>query len=448
MINPKVISLIVKNDLCIGCGACVSVCPNKSLETGLNQHKFIVPKLTSNPCDSKGNCLKVCPTEKEVFNTSKYDTKESGSNIDALIGNYFGIYAGYSKTYRASSSSGGIATYVLDKAMEKGLIDAVIVVAKGNNNFYQYKIISERKNLVESSKTKYLPVTLSEIFEFIKNDNRRFGISAVACFLKAIKLTETYTPNLSSKVLIKVGIICGGLKSGFFTDYLAQKAELKIQNFENPNYRDKTNSKNALDYSFTAKDKLSGSLKSVKMRELGDMWGTGMFKSLACDFCQDVTANLADISVGDAWIKPYLSDPNGTSIFITRSKICESLVQEGVSCSELKADELSRKQFVSSQSGSFSHRHSNALIRKSIYEVIYKKSNLPDLRISLKSYNPINIFIQLLRIQTRKNSLEFWKITDGDVMEFDKKIKFSLAFLRLVTKIKHAFRLLHKKLRK
>ena len=45
MINPKVISLIVKNDLCIGCGACVSVCPNKSLETGLNQHKFYCSKI-------------------------------------------------------------------------------------------------------------------------------------------------------------------------------------------------------------------------------------------------------------------------------------------------------------------------------------------------------------------------------------------------------------------
>ena len=37
----------------------------------------------------------------------------------------------------------------------------------------------------------------------------------------------------------------------------------------------------------------------IKMSLLGDMWGTGLFKANACDFCDDVTA-VKDISLGDA----------------------------------------------------------------------------------------------------------------------------------------------------
>jgi coenzyme F420-reducing hydrogenase beta subunit len=42
------------------------------------------------------------------------------------------------------------------------------------------------------------------------------------------------------------------------------------------------------------------------------MWGTGLFKSNACDFCDDVTTELADVSL-DAWI-PYNKDGLGNSV--------------------------------------------------------------------------------------------------------------------------------------
>lgn len=62
------------------------------------------------------------------------------------------------------------------------------------------------------------------------------------------------------------------------------------------------------------------------MRNLGDMWGTGLFKLNACDFYDDVTTELADISLGDAWLKPYDSDGAGNNII----KAPLSIIHEGI----------------------------------------------------------------------------------------------------------------------
>src|SRR5690606_38702641 len=40
-------------------------------------------------------------------------------------------------------------------------------------------------------------------------------------------------------------------------------------------------------------------------------WGAGFLQNPACDFCDDVVAETADIAFGDAWVEPYASDGPG-----------------------------------------------------------------------------------------------------------------------------------------
>src|SRR5699024_11089909 len=110
----------------------------------------------------------------------------------------------------------------------------------------------------------------------------------------------------------------------------------------------------ALDYSFSCENE-DGETKGVKMREVGDMWGTGYFKNNACDFCDDVVAELADISLGDAWIDPYKKDGRGTNIIITRSKLAEKIIKNGIKANELCVDPISKEDTEQSQRGGFNH---------------------------------------------------------------------------------------------
>lgn len=304
---PQVISKIVNNDYCIGCGACIAACPNNALEISWNDYGFQVPTKNNNFCDNNGDCLKVCPFNtdfslklKNEDDLAEIYLKES-SNKNNQIGRYKNTYVGYSKIFRKTSSSGGLATYFLHQLLEIGVVNYVITVAsdeKNNENYFTYKIFSKNDEITLSSKTRYHPVNLGEALKQIKSLNGKVAICGVGCFIKAIRLSQEQDLELRSKVVFLVGIICGGVKSKFFTDYLMDKSGA-IKKLSRPlDYRKKNIGKSAINYSFLSTDISSLTNYEIKMCEIGDMWGTGLFKANACDYCDDVTTELADLSLG------------------------------------------------------------------------------------------------------------------------------------------------------
>ncbi|WP_280807306.1 Coenzyme F420 hydrogenase/dehydrogenase, beta subunit C-terminal domain [Variovorax boronicumulans] len=59
-------------------------------------------------------------------------------------------------------------------------------------------------------------------------------------------------------------------------------------------------------------------------------WGSGFFQNEACNFCDDVVSETADIAFGDAWLEPYTSDGRGTNVVIVRSAALQALVDRGI----------------------------------------------------------------------------------------------------------------------
>jgi coenzyme F420 hydrogenase subunit beta len=141
----------------------------------------------------------------------------------------------------------------------------------------------------------------------------KIAIVGVACFIKAIRLAQHKEPDFKEKIPFLIGIICGGVKSRFFTKYLAGKVGVSIENIQQPQFRMKDLNSTSDNYSFGCYDRNGKSKKekTVKMRSVGNMWGTGLFKANACDFCDDVTTELADISLGDAWYRPTIKAVRG-----------------------------------------------------------------------------------------------------------------------------------------
>ena len=59
------------------------------------------------------------------------------------------------------------------------------------------------------------------------------------------------------------------------------------------------------------------------------------FTPLRCTMCPDQTAELADISLGDAWLPELKSEKRGTSIVISRTKRGKKLLESAVSAKVL-----------------------------------------------------------------------------------------------------------------
>ena len=436
---PKVIDLVVKNDLCVGCGICVYKCPSNALEMAWDKNGFLFPKVISS-CDSEGACLEVCP-----FNPIPKDEVRTENEIAELfletenhhqkIGKYKQIYAGFSTEFRLSSSSGGLGTYISTKLLENKIVDHIFSIKESSEPgiFYQYSVSSSKSDLLQASKTRYFPVTLATVFSEINQLEGKIAVVGVACFIKAIRLAQHSEPKLKEKIPFLIGIICGGLKSSFFTEYLASKIAVEIKNIQKPQFRKKDFSSTANDYSFSCSDE-NEEEKSIKMKTVGDMWGTGLFKANACDFCEDVTTELADISLGDAWLDPFDKDGKGTNVIVTRSLLAENLIKEGIKNKDLEVDFLPLEIFLSSQQGSFNHRHKGLPAR---IKLAKKRNQLvPPKRYENETVGWDFKWVQKQRMKVRAESLAVWQ-HKKEASVFDETMQKPLEKLNFYTKIYH-----------
>lgn len=404
-----------------------------------SDHGFLVAAQSGTCCD-EGTCLKVCP-----FNPDERDPARNEDGLgqrflpeathsDPQLGRYIGLYAGHASQHRLNASSGGLATHVFDALLRGKWVEHIVSVgpSETEDSHYTYVVTSQAADLPNVAKTKYYPVTLAEALMQIRQLPGRVAVSGVACFVKALRLAQTEDPALKEKIPFVVGIICGGVKSSFFTDYLATKAGASLGHVGSPDYRVKNERSSAGDYAFSCTDLRVNTQKSVRMQSLGDMWGTGLFKANACDFCDDVMTELADISLGDAWIQPFSRDGRGNSVIVTRSNLAETLMREGMQSGALALSALSQETMVSSQQGSFNHRHDGLYAR--VQARIRRRLPTPAKRHGHQRVLPDVWLVQRLRSLSRARSLKAWH-DQPDAEAFDAAMQPTLQKLRLATRL-------------
>ena len=442
MRKAEVINMVVEQDLCIGCGMCASQ-SDGALKMVMDLDGFWIPKQVANVYNDK-KLLEICPfnpfPKKAVKTEDEIALHFIGgtSNYDPDVGHYEEIYAGYASNYRKTSSSGGMATYIFKELLSLKKVDAIVVVKDATTNekgFYEYGWIEDVKDIKKSSKTKYYPVHLSTVIKEISEYHGKVGIVGISCFIKSIRLLQRQQPLYVKKIPFLIGIICGGLKSKYFTDYLAHLTLGGQIPFDNPQYRIKDSNSTAVDYSFGCTNIKDKKLHTLKMRNLPDMWGTGYFKANACDFCEDVASELADISLGDAWMRPYNNEGLGNNVVVVRSSLAQEIINNGIKSGDLKLSLISREDFKSSQRGSFNHRHEGLLYRLNKRKKwgklvpVKRERNLKNIHFTFK-------IVQELRMAIRSRSIRIWKKYRNQ-LKFDQKMAFHLKLLTLATRIHH-----------
>lgn len=211
---PLVISDVVNNDLCIGCGLCVSACPSKALDIVENDSGFLIANQIGS-CSQDSVCIEVCPFDpnaKLVNDETELSTQIFGQNDHKSdrIGRFKNLYAGYAIDYRETSSSGGMASYLTYQLLKQGIVKHVVSVAQNaGESIYQYSVLSSKEDVLIQSKTRYYPVTMATAINKVKDLEGDIAVVGVACFLKGIRKAESVNELLKGRVKFTIGIICG-----------------------------------------------------------------------------------------------------------------------------------------------------------------------------------------------------------------------------------------------
>jgi coenzyme F420-reducing hydrogenase beta subunit len=357
---------VVSADNCIGCGACAFAAPD-AFEMRLQNSGHWQPTAKAGAQEERrSRAASVCPMssgplESEIAATLYGDLPE-----DPQIGRWRRNVAGWVNVadFRSAGGSGGLISWVLAELLRRGDVDAVIHVKPANpagddELLFEYGVSYDSAGVVGGAKSRYYPIQLAEVLAEVGRTNLRYAVVGVPCFIKAIRLLQRDGLLDPSRTPFCIGLVCGHLKSRYFAEYLAWQKDALPGTLRAFDFRRKLMDRPASDYGFAMTHVKDGSaveetwpMASVNGRD----WGEGLFKNPACEFCDDVLAECADLAVGDAWLPEYVADPRGTNVATVRSAHLDAIVREGEMRGDITLFPLTPADIAKSQAAGLRHR--------------------------------------------------------------------------------------------
>lgn len=343
----EITHFIQKYDYCCGCGVCAGICPCDALEMRFNDYGEYRPYL-SGKCTDCGLCSKVCPfidgnpdedelgkmIFAEVPDTSH--TSETGYFLDNFVGHVA------DPEHRWQGASGGMASWFLKTLIKNNIVDHVICVLPhpDSEQLFKFEIISQADEIIRSTKSVYYPVELSHVLKIVRKRPGRYALIGLPCVIKSVRLASLHNAKLKKRIIVYAGLTCGQLKSKGFAEILIRKMGLNPKKNYRLCFRDKVEGMARMNFSITENEKkIPASLDAVNL--ILTTWGTGVVKLRACNFCDDIFAELSDVSFMDVHLPEYSKITSGTSLVMARSRMAKQIIKKyGIQTNECFLKEI------------------------------------------------------------------------------------------------------------
>jgi len=359
----------VARGMCVGCGAC-SVATRGAIPVTIGRYGVMQARLDGVAESDRRLGSAVCPFSDEAPNETELgvpDRSDSYAPQDPHTGHYLQVLAGRvaDDNYLLGSSSGGLTSWLLGELLGRGLVDGVVHVGRAEgDSLFGYRISHTIEQVRDARKSQYYSVTLAEVLATVRDSDKRYAIVGVPCFIKAARSLARTDASLKANLRYYIGLVCGHLKSQFFAESLAWQIGVSPDDLESVDFRIKNPARASVEYDFGALKAGDEQMRSAPTRTLvGGNWGHGAFQPEACNFCDDIFAETADIVFGDAWLPQYEKDWRGTNVVVNRNPELRDIFAEGVAAGAINLDALTLDDAADSQGGNFRHRRQGLAVR-------------------------------------------------------------------------------------
>ena len=362
---------VIRAGLCVGCGSCASAEPKASMTW--DRRGFLKP---SGPRDwlfgRSADLAERCPfssaaPDEDVLALERF---ASVPHQDNQIGRFTSAWVGHvaEGAFRPQGSSGGMVSWVAAELLRIGAVDGVAHVTAEDpksGRFFSYRISRSVDEIGRGAKSRYYPVELSGVLREIRSTPGRYAIVGVPCFIKAVHLLRRTDPVIAERVTHTLGLFCGHMKSAHMIESFAWQLGAELERVRAIDYRLKDANRPANWYRAQLELK-DGSSAAQDWWHLADGdWGAGFFQNPACDWCDDVVAETADVAFGDAWVEPFSSDGRGTNIVVARSEEMSRLIEGAIVDGRLQLTPVAAQFIARTQAAGLRHRRDGLAYRLS-----------------------------------------------------------------------------------
>jgi coenzyme F420-reducing hydrogenase beta subunit len=408
--------------------------------------------------DLKESDLKVCPFADNKYNEDTISetlfSNQEGIQHRSETGYYLQCFTGHvnDQQARLASTSGGIIAWLAGEMLSSGKVDAVAFVGQSDcgHNLFEYQIATDVSGLLKCRKSRYYPVEVSGIIREIKEMSGKVLFIGLPCFVKAMRLAMKVDCILKERIEYTIGLFCGHLKTKHYAAYLSRCCGVHERDIKTLDFRKKVPGWPANKYAFEVftHNNSKEEHKQIMMQDVwASSWSNNLFMLDACEYCDDIMAETADVSVGDAWLAECVKDYRGTSIVIPRRKETLEMLKTGHEREALLLNETSVEKVIQSQAGAIRQRREGLQYR--LYLSAKKGQWRPRKRVppDRKAISICNRLLQLLRIKTKSQSREaFLKQQPTDGLDiFIGSLRPLIVVHRMLNTIRHIPRITKKK---
>jgi len=303
------VSIVFDAGVCCQCGWCSSICPVNAITVTAD-----TLEIDDETCMKCGLCYSVCPRSFSIEQASKSIKKlDESLKFSEKINGYINAYSATTtnEVIKKVLQDGGIVTTLLEYLLKNKLVDAIVAVQHSDELWKPEPVIVEDiKDLYKTSGTKYANAsTLSIIEETKKYEN--IAVVGVPCMMNALEKGTLFPSGLPffKNIKYKIGLFC--MEAFPYEGVLNLIKEQFDKDFNKVTKMDISGGKFII-YLDSGED-LRVPLKEVKS-----------YARHNCHFCEDLTCDFADVSVGS------IGSPSGWSSVITRTKLGEKLFKDAI----------------------------------------------------------------------------------------------------------------------
>ena len=273
---------VLKKELCVDCGACVGLCPYFESYQG----KIAMIASCGLPA---GRCHAHCP--KVELDLEEVTASLTGKAYDGSpIGHYLSINkarAGEKIRGKGRFQNGGAVSSIVAFAMKTGMIDAAALT--GREGLLPIRVLATSEDeILACASSKYMAApTVASVNAYAKSGKKKLGVVGTPCQITAVSQAKLDPLKRGAKfhdpVALTIGLLCTwAVDTRKFISLLASRTDIgKVTGMDVPPPPAAVMEIRTTDGGF-----------SIPLEEVRRTIPKG------CAICPDMTAELADISVG------------------------------------------------------------------------------------------------------------------------------------------------------
>jgi len=342
--NPQ---QVAANRLCLGCGACFAVCPEGKVRLVDVEDDGIRPFLLTEGCGSCDLCLRACPGISTSIAAQSRASNRQGQASDIRWGSFIEQWEGFAsdEEIRFKGSSGGLCTALSLFCLEQGISGGVLHIGSDPEKPWKNKTFrsTSRAELVLRTGSRYSPASPCEGFLEIERAKDKSVFVGKPCDVAGLRMAQKLRPELPAKIALSIGFFCAGTPSTKGTLDLLRSCGVDPNEVSNFRYR-------GMGWPGMAVAEFKNKERRTLKMTYNESWGfVQKYRPVRCYLCPDLTAEFADISVGDPWYRDVGEHETGRSLIMIRTEkgheIFHQAMKQGyVTAEPSKADVIDRSQ--------------------------------------------------------------------------------------------------------